>query len=65
LTTGVLVVTTGEGAWAAGLMTGETVFVPGAGACPAAGTTVAVGCCAVAELPFPPDDCLLAPEEPL
>jgi hypothetical protein len=73
LTTGVLVETTGESAWTAGLMTGATVFVTGAdawfvtgaGACPAAGTTDAVGCCAVAELPFPTDDCLPAPEEPL
>ena len=68
LTTGVLVLTTGEGVWAPCLMTGATVFVTGASACPAAGTTDAVGFCAVAELPLPPEDwlpALLAPEEPL
>jgi hypothetical protein len=46
-------------------MTGATVFVTGASACPAAGTTDAAGFCAVAELPLPPEDWLLALEEPL
>jgi hypothetical protein len=65
LTTGVLVLTTGEGAWALCLMTGATVFVTGASACPAAGTTDAVGFCAAAELPLPPEDWLPVLEDPL
>jgi hypothetical protein len=66
LTAGVLVLTAGAGVWAACLMTGATVFVTGASACPAAGATDAVGSCAVAELPLPPEDwlpALLVPEE--
>ena len=65
LATGVLVLTTGEGVWAPCLMTGATVVVTGASAWPAAGTTDAVDCGAVAELPLPPEDWLPAPEEPL
>jgi hypothetical protein len=65
LTTGVLVLTTGAGVWAPCLMTGATVLVTGASACPAAGTTDALGFCAVAELPLPPVDWLPALEEPL
>ena len=61
LMAGVLVLTTGVLV----LTTGATVFVTGASACPAAGTTDAVGFCAVAELPLPPEDWLPAPEEPL
>jgi hypothetical protein len=68
LTTGVLVLTTGVLVLTTGVLvltTGATVFVTGASACPAAGTTDAVGFCAVAELPLPPGDWLPAPEEPL
>jgi hypothetical protein len=61
LTAGVLVLTTGVLV----LTTGATVFVTGASACPAAGTTDAVGFCVVAELPLPPEDWLPALEEPL
>jgi hypothetical protein len=45
--------------------TGVTVFVTGASACPAAGTSDAVDFCAVAELPLPPEELLPVAEEPV